>query len=73
MKVLSDRFLLLHILTNPQDIHNKPINEEEDANALRFKVGTGPNDVKFEDLVLVSLHHVSQGSWQPQLRLRRQI
>jgi len=56
-----------------KDIQDKPINEEEDINALRFKVGTGPNDLKLEDLVLVSLHHVSQGSWQPQLRLRRQI
>ncbi|KIK48173.1 hypothetical protein CY34DRAFT_733266 [Suillus luteus UH-Slu-Lm8-n1] len=27
--------------------------------------------VKFEDIILVSLNHVSQGSWQPQLRLRR--
>ncbi|KAG1741094.1 hypothetical protein EDB19DRAFT_734776 [Suillus lakei] len=32
-----------------------------------------PRHIKFEDLILVSLNHVSQGSWQPQLRLRRQI
>ncbi|KIM82955.1 hypothetical protein PILCRDRAFT_819755 [Piloderma croceum F 1598] len=56
-----------------KDVQDKPVNEEEDANALRFKVGTGANDVKLEDLVLVSLHHVSQGSWQPHLRLRREI
>ena len=65
--------LTVDILTSCQDIQDKPVNEEEDANALRFKVGTGANDVKLEDLVLVSLHHVSQGSWQPHLRLRRQI
>ncbi|KAF9223067.1 hypothetical protein BS17DRAFT_151481 [Gyrodon lividus] len=35
----------------------------------RWKVG--PRSIKIEDLILVSLHHVSQGSWQPQLRLRR--
>lgn len=28
--------------------------------------------IKFEDIILVSLNHVSQGSWQPELRLRRQ-
>ncbi|KII91553.1 hypothetical protein PLICRDRAFT_173384 [Plicaturopsis crispa FD-325 SS-3] len=32
-----------------------------------FKVG--PGAITADDLVLVSLHHVSQGSWQPQLRL----
>ncbi|KAG2129221.1 uncharacterized protein EDB93DRAFT_122734 [Suillus bovinus] len=32
-----------------------------------------PRHIKFEDLILVSLNHVSQGSWQPQLRLRRQM
>ncbi|KAG2122112.1 hypothetical protein DEU56DRAFT_78395 [Suillus clintonianus] len=32
-----------------------------------------PRRIKFEDLILVSLDHVSQGSWQPQLRLRRQV
>jgi hypothetical protein len=54
-----------------KDTQGKPINDEEDTNALRFRVGSGPNDVKLEDLVLVSLHHVSQGSWQPHLRLKR--
>ncbi|KAH7907264.1 hypothetical protein BJ138DRAFT_521918 [Hygrophoropsis aurantiaca] len=33
----------------------------------------GPRHIKVEDLILVSLHHISQGSWQPQLRLRRDI
>lgn len=32
-----------------------------------------PRHITFEDLTLVSLNHVSQGSWQPQLRLRRQM
>ncbi|KAF9245303.1 hypothetical protein BU15DRAFT_41204 [Melanogaster broomeanus] len=35
----------------------------------RWRVGK--RHIKAEDLVLVSLHHVSKGSWQPQLRLRR--
>ncbi|KAG1746698.1 uncharacterized protein EDB91DRAFT_1267299 [Suillus paluster] len=30
----------------------------------------GPRHINVEDLILVSLHHVSQGSWQPQLRLQ---
>ncbi|KAI9573111.1 hypothetical protein HD554DRAFT_1142789 [Boletus coccyginus] len=37
----------------------------------RWKVG--PRDITVDDIILVSLHHVSQGSWQPQLRLRRII
>jgi len=35
----------------------------------RWKVG--PRNITVDDIILVSLHHVSQGSWQPQLRLRR--
>ncbi|KIJ91982.1 hypothetical protein K443DRAFT_685536 [Laccaria amethystina LaAM-08-1] len=38
-----------------------------------WKVGTGANHIKLEDLVLVSIHHVSLGSWQPQLRLKHQL
>lgn len=34
----------------------------------RWRVGT--RYIKVEDLILVSLHHISKGSWQPQLRLR---
>ncbi|KAJ8595632.1 hypothetical protein M405DRAFT_320757 [Rhizopogon salebrosus TDB-379] len=34
----------------------------------RWKVGT--RYIRMEDLMLVSLHHISKGSWQPQLRLR---
>ena len=44
--------------------------QEEDADP-RWHIGDGPNDVKLDDLVLVSIHHVSLGSWQPQLRLIR--
>ncbi|KAG0702219.1 hypothetical protein DFH29DRAFT_805273, partial [Suillus ampliporus] len=29
----------------------------------------GPNGIRIEHLVLVSLHRVSQGSWQPKLSL----
>lgn len=41
---------------------------EEDTDS-RWRVG--PNHIQLEDLILVSIHHVSMGSWQPQLRLRR--
>ncbi|KIJ61274.1 hypothetical protein HYDPIDRAFT_97134 [Hydnomerulius pinastri MD-312] len=37
----------------------------------RWRVGK--RNIKVEDLMLVSLHHVSKGSWQPQLRLRRPL
>ncbi|KAL4072962.1 hypothetical protein V8B97DRAFT_1869837 [Scleroderma yunnanense] len=40
---------------------------EADADR-RWRVGK--KYLKMEDLMLVSLHHVSKGSWQPQLRLR---
>lgn len=47
---------------------NKPL----DFGAERgWKVG--PQHIKMEDLILVSLHHVSKGSWQPQFRLRRDV
>jgi hypothetical protein len=39
---------------------------------VKWKVGTQENEVKLDDLLqLVSMHHVTMGSWQPQLRLRR--
>ena len=47
--------------------NQKPLPSDE-ANR-RWRVG-GTNGIKLEDLILVSMHHVSRGSWQPQLRLR---
>jgi len=47
----------------------KTLPMDEDTTDPRWKIGNGPYDIKFEDLVLVSIHHVSLGSWQPQLRL----
>jgi len=49
--------------------------ELEDGADSRWRVGDGPRHrgLKLEDLVLVSLHHVSMGSWQPQLRLRPRL
>ncbi|KAL1659177.1 hypothetical protein GGF50DRAFT_120135 [Schizophyllum commune] len=47
--------------------NQRPLPNDE-ANK-RWRVG-GANGIKFEDLILVSMHHVSRGSWQPQLRLR---
>ena len=45
--------------------------QEEDADRC-WRVGTEGTVIKVEDLVLLSLHHVSMGSWQPQLKLRQQ-
>lgn len=43
-----------------------------DADAdRRWRVGR--KHIKMEELILVSLHHVSKGSWQPQLRLRTDL
>ena len=47
----------------------KSLPMDEDTSDPRWRIGTGSHDIKFEDLVLVSIHHVSLGSWQPQLRL----
>ncbi|ESK97692.1 hypothetical protein Moror_17399 [Moniliophthora roreri MCA 2997] len=44
---------------------------EEDADQSWRVGGPGTPYIKLEDLVLVSMHHVSMGSWQPQLRLCR--
>ncbi|KAI9461492.1 hypothetical protein HD554DRAFT_1513184 [Boletus coccyginus] len=46
-------------------VEDKPMEAESDR---RWKIGK--RYIKVEDLILVSLHHVSKGSWQPQLRLR---
>ena len=43
----------------------------EDGSDEKWRIGDRPGDIKVEDLMLVSIHHVSLGSWQPQLRLRR--
>ncbi|KAN0082411.1 hypothetical protein V8E55_008206, partial [Tylopilus felleus] len=40
----------------------------ERGSDLRWRVGTF--GIGVDDVVLVSLHHVSQGSWQPHIRLR---
>ncbi|TFK39968.1 hypothetical protein BDQ12DRAFT_698016 [Crucibulum laeve] len=45
---------------------NQPLEEETD---VRWKIGH-PH-ITLDDIVLVSIHHVSLGSWQPHLRLRR--
>lgn len=37
----------------------------------RWRVGLLPDRIRVEDLVLVSLHHVTKGGWQPHLRLSR--
>ncbi|KIM44530.1 hypothetical protein M413DRAFT_355641 [Hebeloma cylindrosporum] len=47
----------------------KSLPMDEDTSDPRWRIGNGSYDIKFEDLVLVSIHHVSLGSWQPQLRL----
>ena len=50
----------------------KMLNKPLEAGAERgWKVGR--QHIEVEDLILVSLHHVSKGSWQPQFRLRRDV
>ncbi|KIJ62032.1 hypothetical protein HYDPIDRAFT_95443 [Hydnomerulius pinastri MD-312] len=49
---------------------DKATEDEADPNP-RWKVGS--RHIQVEDLILVSLHHVSKGSWQPQFRMRRTI
>ncbi|KAF8420345.1 hypothetical protein L210DRAFT_3425104 [Boletus edulis BED1] len=51
-----------------EKMSNKPL---EVGAERSWKVG--PQHIKLEDLILVSLHHVSKGSWQPQFRLRRDV
>ncbi|KAF4609977.1 hypothetical protein D9613_010564 [Agrocybe pediades] len=53
-----------------QDCKAMPMEDDADH---RWRIGDGPNDIKLEDLILVSIHHVSLGSWQPQLRLARPL
>ena len=36
-----------------------------------WRVGFDANAIHPEDVVLLGLHHISQGSWQPSLGLRR--
>ncbi|KAF8920780.1 hypothetical protein CPB85DRAFT_508979 [Mucidula mucida] len=45
----------------------------EDDGDPKWRVGSSQGTIRVEDLVLVSLHHASMGSWQPHLRLRRQL
>ncbi|KAF9076540.1 hypothetical protein BDP27DRAFT_802711 [Rhodocollybia butyracea] len=45
----------------------------EDEYNSRWRVSSGKSSIKLEDLILVSFHHVSMGSWQPHLRLARPL
>ncbi|PFH51922.1 hypothetical protein AMATHDRAFT_58142 [Amanita thiersii Skay4041] len=51
-------------------IHDHRNSAMEEGADPRWRVGEGANRITLDDLILVSLHHVSMGSWQPQLRLR---
>ena len=46
-------------------------NEPDPHSDRRFAVG--PGRITVEDLMLVSMHHVSMGSWQAHLRLLREL
>ncbi|KAG1867274.1 hypothetical protein DFJ58DRAFT_769234 [Suillus subalutaceus] len=50
-----------------QSFFKKHANTPCDPPDSRWRIG--PNGIRFEDLALVSLHRVSQGSWQPKLCL----
>jgi hypothetical protein len=54
-----------HISHSFQEKEKERMDLEADR---RWRVGT--RYIRMEDLILVSLHHISKGSWQPQLRLR---
>ncbi|KAH7907637.1 hypothetical protein BJ138DRAFT_1159676 [Hygrophoropsis aurantiaca] len=47
------------------------VDEQSSAEDVIWRLGGGPNEIKFEDVLLVALHNVSAGSWQPELRLLR--
>jgi len=51
-----------------ENVSNKPL---EIGAERSWKVGT--QHIGVEDLILVSLHNVSKGSWQPHFRLRRNV
>ncbi|KAJ3720944.1 hypothetical protein EV361DRAFT_797233 [Lentinula raphanica] len=54
--------------------HNQGLLEDESDSRWRVcRSDSGENLIKLEDLILVSMHHVSMGSWQPQLRLTRPL
>ncbi|KAF9005972.1 hypothetical protein BDQ17DRAFT_1352493 [Cyathus striatus] len=48
-----------------EERRHQSMDEEADP---RWRIGQG--HITIDDIVLVSIHHVSLGSWQPQLRLR---
>lgn len=60
--------VLIHLMILQQAKKNNLLEDDTD---VKWKVGTRQNEIKLDDLLLVSMHHVSMGSWQPQLRLRR--
>ncbi|KAF9245291.1 hypothetical protein BU15DRAFT_41057, partial [Melanogaster broomeanus] len=51
-----------------EQMSDKPMEDDADK---KWRVGS--RHIKVEDLILVSLHHVSKGSWQPQYRMRRAL
>ncbi|KAG6813821.1 hypothetical protein H0H92_006765 [Tricholoma furcatifolium] len=73
-----ERFLsvcetLIYSIEILKDDQARTGNSLEDDVDPRWKVGLRPHEIKLEDLYLVSMHHVSMGSWQPHLRLRRPL
>lgn len=51
-----------------EDNQKRPLEEDADHS---WRVG--PAHIRLEDLLLVGLHHVSMGSWQPFIRLNRPV
>ncbi|KAF5352874.1 hypothetical protein D9757_012089 [Collybiopsis confluens] len=56
-----------------QERQNHSSEAESDSRWQVGHSGTAGDCIKLEDLILVSMHHVSMGSWQPQLRLARPL
>ncbi|KAE9402582.1 hypothetical protein BT96DRAFT_816374, partial [Gymnopus androsaceus JB14] len=55
------------------EAQNHLVEDESDAHWRVGQSGAGEGSIKLEDLILVSMHHVSIHSWQPQLRLTRPL
>ncbi|KAJ3878912.1 hypothetical protein F5051DRAFT_427781 [Lentinula edodes] len=67
--VAESLYLTLYV----QERQNQALEDESDSRWRVGLIGTGEDFIKLEDLILVSMHHVSMGSWQPQLRLSRPL
>lgn len=62
---VSYEIILYMVLTLFQKYHDFTC----DARQKSWQIGTGA--IQLDDLYLVALHHVSRGSWQPEIHVKR--